>query len=375
MKNLVLLVPSFEREHLGKDVFLTPYYLGKDKGMDVKIVYPVSKTNRDLPSEVRDVKLIPFKYPIIFGGRKIFVFLSLIYILFNCNRIHFLMVFHLNLNSAIIVSFYKFLNNSGKAYLKMDIPLFVVEKLEKKFERIGLYGYIYKKLFFNLFINVDVLSCETEICFNKISNWKYFDYEKRKIVLMPNGFDEEEIVKLGLSLRDYQNKENIMITVGRLGTSQKNTELLLNSLIGIDLKNWKVILIGSVEDSFLNFINKYFLDHPSMKNSVEFTGNINEKKVLWGYFNKAKVFLMPSKWESYGLVLNEAYRFNNFIISTDVGCAKELIINNNGIVIDGTVSLFKKTIEEIINRDIEIKFNNENMERIFWSSLVKKISI
>ena len=46
------------------------------------------------------------------------------------------------------------------------------------------------------------------------------------------------------------------------------------------------------------------------------------------YFNRsyrAKVFVCTSRWESYGIVLNEAKRFKNYIISTNVGGAADLI--------------------------------------------------
>ena len=47
MKNITLVFNHFETEHLGKDVFLVPYYLDKIYNLDVTIVYQETKINRD----------------------------------------------------------------------------------------------------------------------------------------------------------------------------------------------------------------------------------------------------------------------------------------------------------------------------------------
>ena len=46
--NLTLIFRCFEEVHLGKDVFLVPYYLGKRLGYEVTIVYPLTGTNKKL---------------------------------------------------------------------------------------------------------------------------------------------------------------------------------------------------------------------------------------------------------------------------------------------------------------------------------------
>ena len=51
-KQLTLIFNHFETEHLGKDVFLVPLYLGKQLGYDVTIVYPLTETNKDFPLQI-----------------------------------------------------------------------------------------------------------------------------------------------------------------------------------------------------------------------------------------------------------------------------------------------------------------------------------
>lgn len=49
------------------------------------------------------------------------------------------------------------------------------------------------------------------------------------------------------------------------------------------------------------------------------SGNIEDKNLLYDYYNKAKVFLFTSRRESFGIVLVEALRFGDCIITADVG--------------------------------------------------------
>lgn len=43
---------------------------------------------------------------------------------------------------------------------------------------------------------------------------------------MPNGFDEDMIKHLDINVKEYSDKENVMITVGRLGTNQKKHRII-----------------------------------------------------------------------------------------------------------------------------------------------------
>ncbi|MCB8565222.1 glycosyltransferase family 4 protein [Fusobacterium ulcerans] len=81
-------------------------------------------------------------------------------------------------------------------------------------------------------------------------------------------------------------------------------------------------------------------------------GNIEDKNLLYDYYNRAKVFLLTSKGEGFVIVYPEALRFGNYIITTDVGGAKD--ITNNGEI--GVVTeieneeQYKKEILKVINK-------------------------
>ncbi|HNU37929.1 MAG TPA: hypothetical protein PKJ87_06165, partial [Macellibacteroides fermentans] len=94
-RTLLFPIVDFQEINLGKDVFLTPYYLGKKHNLEVRIVYPLSENNKHLPAEYRGVKLIslPFKSnysSFSFKGEWYFLY----YILRHARETDVLMRFH-----------------------------------------------------------------------------------------------------------------------------------------------------------------------------------------------------------------------------------------------------------------------------------------
>ncbi|MBW9204108.1 glycosyltransferase [Bacteroidales bacterium SW292] len=195
---------------------------------------------------------------------------------------------------------------------------------------------------------------------------------------MPNGFDGDTLQSYHIHENLFAEKENLMITVGRLGTPQKNTDMFLRALSQIDLKDWKVALIGPVEESFQPVIDSFFNDNPDKAKNVIFTGAIYEKQKLWEYYNRAKVFVLTSRWESYALVLNEAKRFRNYLLSTDVGAYRDLSENGKygtSIPINDDKRL-GEVLQDIIEGKINIDvYRNSNMDLLSWEKMVQLLKL
>ena len=99
---------------------------------------------------------------------------------------------------------------------------------------------------------------------------------------------------------------------------------------------------------------------------------------MFDYYNRAKIFLLTSKWESFGIVLVEALRFGDYIITTDVGGAKDITNNGKiGIVTEiENEEQYKNEILKVINKEINLEekysqslgWSNKNF---LWDSIVK----
>jgi len=183
-----------------------------------------------------------------------------------------------------------------------------------------------------------------------------------------------------IKVKTSEEKENIILTVGRLGTEAKNTELLLETLKEIDLKDWKVYLVGSIDKSFISYKENFFKENPSLIDKIIFTGEIKDRKELYKYYNRAKVFVLPSRWESFGIVMVEAMAFGNYVITSNT-CAAKDITNNSEIgkivKIDSKEEL-KKELERVISREINLKEKYEKtlnyVSNFRYSNLVEKLS-
>ena len=379
-KNLTLIFNHFEKEHLGKDVFLVPYYLGKLLHYDVTIVYPRTVTNVDFPEELKGVRLVP----LTFNKRLSFFPLwrtwnFYMYLLRNARSVNFLMRFHYSLHTQLMIILYKLLNRNGKTYVKLDIGFESIEREHNCQKRSWIKKMVKAWISRHFIENVNLVSCETAQAYqllreSPLERFKFGD----KLFLMPNGFDEELLESYNLKERTFAEKENLIITVGRLGTPQKNTDMFLRALSNVDLREWKVCLIGPIEESFQSNINAFFGRHPEKKEQVIFTGPIYNKNELWEYYNRAKVFVLTSSWESYGLVLNEAQRFRNYLVSSPVGAFEDLScygkygkkvgLNNDGDLAD--------TLADIVNGKIDIDvYRNFDATSLSWENMVKLLNL
>lgn len=381
--SLIFTLRGFKNIELYKDVGLVPYYLSDRYMIKSDIIYSNEK-KIEIVEKFRNIKLKELKY-YNFGKVikkidkfKIFENISFYrYLLKEAKRINYLMLFHLTLDKFFLILFYKFINKKGKVYLKLDIRSDSIKFYNQNFKNI--FRKIQKKILQNILKKVNLISCETKECFDEIRqkglcNLDIFD----KLAYIPNGFDEEYLIENNIKVKKFEEKENIMITVGRIGTEPKNNEMLLKVIDKMNLKDWKIYIIDPYTEEFKEYYDDFIKNDPDKKSKVILVGNIEDKNLLYDYYNRAKVFLFTSRWESFGIVLVEALRFGNYIITTDVGGAKD--ITNNGEI--GVVTeieneeQYKKEILKVINEEINLKEKyNQSLkwseEKFLWNNIVK----
>ncbi len=371
-KQLTLIFNHFEVEHLGKDVFLVPFYLGLNLGYNVTIVYPLTETNKDFPTEIQGVKLVPIRLKKRLSWFPFWrTWNFYIYLLRNSSSIDVLMRFHLSIHTLLMTIIYKIIHSKGAVYVKMDINPNSLLK-EKDFKVTGFQSWIKKCLYRTYTHKLDVCSCETSLAYEylkKMQNHHPLYNLGNKLLFIPNGFDEDLLRCLSIKEKSFAEKENVMITVGRLGTPEKNTSMLLEALKIVDLQDWKFYLIGPMEANLKADIEKFYYHFPEKRNQVILTGPIYDKKELWEYYNRSKVFVLTSRWESYALVLSEAQRFRNYILSTNVGAFNDITEHGKyGISINQEdVSDLVDKMNSIISNKINIDVYDANFDTALLS--------
>ena len=342
----VTLFPYTENVHLHKDVGSIPAVLARDFGWDAELVTLQNEDKYEVDSIGKFLKIrtLP-KF-----SKKIYSLPNLIscivYLITESRKIDVLNLYHFTKFNTALVLIYKFLNKRGKVYIKFDIN---ENNLTDEYLT-DLEKFYWSKV---LLRAISFASVETSKSYNILVN-SFFKENANKIMLLNNGFDDSNANALGINLLHTDKKEKIMSTVGRIGMFEKNNELLIDALKFVDLKEWSVFFIGPIENNFKEKSIAQLKKHnPDIVNKIHFVGAVNDKKTLFEYYNRAKIFCLTSRSEGYPLVLPEALFFGNYIISTPIGASIDITQNNQiGAIIENEKDLSNKINEIICNEQI-----------------------
>ncbi len=379
MKQKPIFVTIFtdaENFHLVKDVGQLPYFMYKTEGYDAQLIsYRNNKEYPYLNNEVKGLKLTFIQEK----GRIFYFELGILSYLWSFSKsINVLNLFHFKKDHLLYLLIYKTLNPKGKVYIKLDMDiLFFKDYNAFLYSKYSLKNYLLKGITKWIFKLTDVFSVETEEARSYLI--KIYPELEQKLIYIPNGVDnlylDEEI-----KLRSWEEKANIIITVGRIGTLQKNTELFLQALKEVELNGWKVYILGPVEDSFQSYMDTFFKLNPHLTESIIFTGNITDRKELFEWYNRAKIFCLTSRFEGFPITFPEALYFGNYIISSLVSSAAQITNNGqSGKIVNAEAPDFAAAIKECMEEGFltpkrfedTLQFARTNFT---WPEIVKKLS-
>ena len=314
---------QFQEMFLSKDIFLVPYYIAKCLGGTLDYIYCKNLGNTIIPTVHRNANIRQSTIANDFRA-------MLKYIVFDAKQVDVLFIWGSSLKHMFIIRMFKLLNPKAKVVVFGDMEPPQARTLNQTDFMCpkGVNG-IVKRYFTNFFMtNVTYIVANTE-AYNEMrklcerNNWN-------GLLHFYPCLDDEKFREYGIKRKSWEEKENIMVCVGRVGCDQKNTEMLLEALKKVDLKDWKIYLIGPITSSFdlnekgefQNIIDWFFKEYPQYNDKLIFTGMIYDQRIVMDYYNRAKVLLMTSRHESWGNVYSEAAALGCYIISTDVGGAK-----------------------------------------------------
>ncbi|MDD2501569.1 MAG: glycosyltransferase family 4 protein, partial [Geobacter sp.] len=234
-----------------------------------------------------------------------------------------LMLFHVKTETIYAALLYKWLNPYGYVYVKYDLP--DQELLYAAWGNRNFLTQAKRNILFKLFVQkLDLLSVECRQVYENLDK-----IPASQKMLLPNGFAPEIPAYYGVSPRSFEEKENIILLVGRHGTKQKNSELMFKvfeKLKGIG--EWQVLFVGPMTNDFVLLKDKFLEDYPGYHGKLHFSGAVTDKKLLFEYYSRAKIFCLPSRWESWGLVCGEALYFGCTLVMThEVSSSPDLTDN------------------------------------------------
>lgn len=195
----------------------------------------------------------------------------------------------------------------------------------------------------------------------------YHFYAKNKTRLIDNGYCEKSYypskpLRLNFRKKNKLKKTDIIFGFAGRYAKQKNISSLLFAFSKI-VKNYNNIYLfmaGKDINSSNQELNKLAFDL-KIKNKVIF---LDEQKNLLEFYNGIDLLILTSLSESFPNVVAEAMLCSTPVLSSDVGCSKE-IIEDSGFLVNGNdhQSIVKSLNESLYvfkNKKIRWKFIKKN---------------
>jgi glycosyltransferase involved in cell wall biosynthesis len=169
-----------------------------------------------------------------------------------------------------------------------------------------------------------------------------------KLVAISNPLTFEDISDESI----LNKKKNTILVVSRLMDWQKRVSLSINAWEKLSKKpsmaDWNMKIVGDGEDLevYKDYVDKHNIER------ISFEGQQSPEP----YYSEAKIFLMTSKTEGWGLTITESLQRGVVPIAFDTSTAFHEIINDgeNGFLVkEGALGQYEKKIEMLAN-DSEI---------------------
>ena len=206
------------------------------------------------------------------------------------------------------------------------------------------------------------MSVEGVFCIGKIAENYYSKFFKKSLNL-PYSIRVKSIPHGDLNLEE--NKLNFFF-LGQL-IERKGIHLILDAFKNIESENINLFIagIGSLESEVLHAVKH--------DRRISYLGYLNDSQKQQ-IFNKADIFIMPSVYDGWGVVLAEGISNGLFtIVTTRVGAMHDICDYNNHILVELNLKSIQKAIQECINKMHSIKKLRDSTRKNFLETNANSI--
>lgn len=174
---------------------------------------------------------------------------------------------------------------------------------------------------------------------------------------------------------NISSSTNVFLFVGRI-VSQKNVFFIVDALKILNDKNvdFRMYFIGSGPDE--DALKKH-IEKCGISDKVFLVGRIDDRKIQSTYYNRANLFLFPSKYDTSSLVQLEAaaHKTPGVFLENTV-TAKTITNGVNGYTSSDSVEAYAEVLFNAINNKEQLETISENAFKqiyINWQQLTEKI--
>ena len=200
-------------------------------------------------------------------------------------------------------------------------------------------------------------------------NWlKKFNISNEKIVLTPNGIPSSYLKQAnGLKFRKKYNIKKDELIVLCLSRLHKSKGLDLVAKLSHKFPNIKFVFVG-IDGGFLQELKKL------SANNCIYTGKVDEEEKLQA-LNAADIFIHPSHFEAFGIVVLEAFAQKTPVITSDSGGLPW--VNDMGLIFeDNNLQDLEEKLKLLINnkelREEIAKKGYEKAKNYTWEKIADK---
>jgi glycosyltransferase involved in cell wall biosynthesis len=130
---------------------------------------------------------------------------------------------------------------------------------------------------------------------------------------------------------------------------RKGHETLIGALVTLRDRPWHLTCVGSVDrDRLTSDRVRALVRDYGLSDRVTFTGDLRPPE-LGVEYDRADVFVLPTFYEGYGMVVAEALARGLPVVATATGGIRELVADEAGILVpSGNVSLLAEALTDVV---------------------------
>lgn len=191
---------------------------------------------------------------------------------------------------------------------------------------------------------------------NRIYKYPFTSLYEKDILSMPLNNEEKKIIRDRIGVLDSK----MILSVGQY-IHRKGFDLLIRAAKQVE-ENVGIYIVGGIPTQ--EYIE---LRRQVDANNIHFVGYLS-KKELAEYYKASDLFILPTREDTWGLVINEAMAYGLPVISTD-RCisASELVDETNGRVVHtNSVDELSKAINDIFAEGNIVELGSNSIKKIKW---------
>lgn len=201
----------------------------------------------------------------------------------------------------------------------------------------------------------------------------YYGLDEHNVEMIPHGVDTEWFHPREKLHPDVNSEKMTLLYVGRLG-ARKGLDMLLRSLSCLENPDIELLIAGTGrhEERLRRLSNEL-----RIADQVRFLGYVPNDE-LPELYSSADIFILPSRYEGFGLVLLEAMACGTPVIGTDAGGIPTAIADGRtGIVVERDAQDLSSAIELLVSdqtrrdRMAETAYNRAN--KTSWNAIISDV--